>query len=115
MDRRQIPSAGADGTRAAVITIAMHREIRAARERVAARLIGERRGVGTVLALGESVARVPLVAWLARQSGYVPGREPSWSESVTSAGHAAGRLARAGRGFRPLRSARPAPRLGAVR
>lgn len=75
MDRRQIPLAGADDTHAPVMTIAMLHEVRAAQDRVAARMIRERRGRGrgAVLALDEGVARDPLGAWHRLQSGSFPG------------------------------------------
>lgn len=63
MDRRQIPLAGADERRAPVMTIAMFHEVRAAQDRLAAQMVAGRRGMGTVMALDERVARDPLAAW----------------------------------------------------
>jgi hypothetical protein len=63
MDRRQIQLAGADELGMPVMTIAMFHEVRDAQDRLAERMIRERRGLGAVLALNESVARDPLAAW----------------------------------------------------
>lgn len=136
MDRRQIPLAGADAGATPVMTIAMLHEVRAAQDRVAARMIRERRGRGAVLALDEGVARDPLGAWHRLQSGSFPGWAychgvnlsiqpamlPAWPADArgasalcrSSVGFAAGRRPRVGRKRRALRSAPLTPRIGSA-
>jgi hypothetical protein len=61
--RDHVVLAGADEARMPVMTIAMFHEVRDAQNRLAERMIRERRGIGEVHAMHARVAADPLAAW----------------------------------------------------